>query len=68
MNEDLIKKCFQPKRYRMISWLPVQYQPRNPCQYNHQDGVNFELPGKDKGGTKDQETFVIDEVFFVHQH
>ena len=30
--------------------------------------MDLELPGKDEGGTEDQETFVIDEVLFVHQH
>ena len=30
--------------------------------------MDLELPGKDEGGTEDQETFVVDEVLFVHQH
>ena len=39
----------------------------NPCQDDHQDRIDLELPGEDECASEDQEAFIVDEVLAVHQ-
>ena len=62
------KGCFLDKGGISIDErVSIKDNSGNPCQDDHQDRIDLELPGEDECTSEDQEAFIVDEVLAVHQ-